>query len=256
MDGSVRRRREASRVAGARSSRTPHPNVKLNISSGASTTDELLQKLSAGFASGNYPDISYAFGQLDERLGRVGQDPRHHRAGRRPGGRLVGVPGGGAATTASRGRDARLPRDRRQPRRSSTTPTLRRRRSGLPGRELDLGRLPGRGQGAHRTRRRRSTGRPSPSAAARTRPGTCGPSCGRTAARSSPRTRSRRPSTPTPAWPPWSSGAQMAVDDKSVYLDQTDEKYGPLFVVRPDRDDHHRSVAALRPGQSPRRRTA
>lgn len=39
-----------------------HPNVTVDISSGASSTEELLQKLSAGFASGNYPSISYSFG--------------------------------------------------------------------------------------------------------------------------------------------------------------------------------------------------
>jgi multiple sugar transport system substrate-binding protein len=39
-----------------------HPNVTIDISSGASSTEELLQKMSAGFASGKYPNISYAFG--------------------------------------------------------------------------------------------------------------------------------------------------------------------------------------------------
>ena len=39
-----------------------HPNVTIDASSGASSTEELLQKLSAGFASGTYPSISYAFG--------------------------------------------------------------------------------------------------------------------------------------------------------------------------------------------------
>lgn len=39
-----------------------HPNVSIKVSSGASTTDELLQKLAAGFASNSYPDISYAYG--------------------------------------------------------------------------------------------------------------------------------------------------------------------------------------------------
>ena len=38
----------------------------------------------------------------------------------------------------------------------------------------------------------------------------------------------------------------MAVDDKTVYLDQTDERMGPLFAVEPDRDARHRAVAALR----------
>jgi multiple sugar transport system substrate-binding protein len=39
-----------------------HPNVTINISAGAPTTDDLLQKITAGFASNQYPDISYAFG--------------------------------------------------------------------------------------------------------------------------------------------------------------------------------------------------
>lgn len=39
-----------------------HPNVTIKTSPGASVADELLTKLSAGFAGGTYPDISYAFG--------------------------------------------------------------------------------------------------------------------------------------------------------------------------------------------------
>ncbi|MFJ3395041.1 ABC transporter substrate-binding protein [Leifsonia aquatica] len=39
-----------------------HPNVTINLSPGASSTDQLLQKLSAGFAGDQYPDMSYAFG--------------------------------------------------------------------------------------------------------------------------------------------------------------------------------------------------
>jgi multiple sugar transport system substrate-binding protein len=50
-----------------------HPNVTLNVSGGAATTDELLTKLSAGFTSGNYPDISYAFGSWATELGRSGR---------------------------------------------------------------------------------------------------------------------------------------------------------------------------------------
>lgn len=50
-----------------------HPNVTIEVSSGASTTDELLQKLSAGFASGVYPDISYAFGNWASQLQESGK---------------------------------------------------------------------------------------------------------------------------------------------------------------------------------------
>ena len=39
-----------------------HPNVTVDISPGAPTTDELLPKLTAAFTSGTYPDISYNFG--------------------------------------------------------------------------------------------------------------------------------------------------------------------------------------------------
>ncbi|MEV1001041.1 ABC transporter substrate-binding protein [Nonomuraea sp. NPDC050202] len=50
-----------------------HPNVTIEVTSGASTTDELLQKLSAGFASGVYPDISYAFGSWASQLQESGK---------------------------------------------------------------------------------------------------------------------------------------------------------------------------------------
>lgn len=39
-----------------------HPNVTIDISPGAPTTDELLPKLTAAFTSNTYPDISYNFG--------------------------------------------------------------------------------------------------------------------------------------------------------------------------------------------------
>jgi multiple sugar transport system substrate-binding protein len=39
-----------------------HPNVTINISSGAPTTTDLLQKISAAFVSGDTPDISYTYG--------------------------------------------------------------------------------------------------------------------------------------------------------------------------------------------------
>ncbi|ACU73558.1 extracellular solute-binding protein family 1 [Catenulispora acidiphila DSM 44928] len=39
-----------------------HPNVTVDISPGAPTTDQLLPKLIAAFTSGTYPDISYNFG--------------------------------------------------------------------------------------------------------------------------------------------------------------------------------------------------
>ncbi|MGZ4616906.1 MAG: ABC transporter substrate-binding protein [Actinomycetes bacterium] len=50
-----------------------HSNMKIDVSSGASVTDDLLQKLSAGFASNQYPDISYAFGSWASELAGSGR---------------------------------------------------------------------------------------------------------------------------------------------------------------------------------------
>ena len=50
-----------------------HPNVTVKTSPGAPTTDDLLTKLSAGFAGGSYPDISYAFGSWAGDLGASGK---------------------------------------------------------------------------------------------------------------------------------------------------------------------------------------
>lgn len=47
-----------------------HPNVTIDLSPGASSTDELLQKLSASFAGGTYPDVSYTFGSWASQLER------------------------------------------------------------------------------------------------------------------------------------------------------------------------------------------
>jgi multiple sugar transport system substrate-binding protein len=56
----------------AKEYQTAHPNVTLNVSTGAPTTDDLLTKLSAGFTSGNYPDISYAYGSWATELAGSG----------------------------------------------------------------------------------------------------------------------------------------------------------------------------------------
>jgi multiple sugar transport system substrate-binding protein len=45
-----------------------NPNVTIDISSGAPSTEIILQKLSASFAGGNYPDVSYAFGSWASQL--------------------------------------------------------------------------------------------------------------------------------------------------------------------------------------------
>ena len=52
----------------AREYEKAHPNVTIKVSSGAPSTEDLLQKLSASFAGGNYPDVSYAFGSWASRL--------------------------------------------------------------------------------------------------------------------------------------------------------------------------------------------
>jgi multiple sugar transport system substrate-binding protein len=50
-----------------------HPNVTIESTPGASSTEELLQKLSAGFASNNYPNISYSFGSWASELESSGR---------------------------------------------------------------------------------------------------------------------------------------------------------------------------------------
>lgn len=50
-----------------------HPNVTVDVSPGASTTDQLLQKLSAGFAGNAYPDMSYVYGSWTGQLEASGR---------------------------------------------------------------------------------------------------------------------------------------------------------------------------------------
>ncbi|MBU2670414.1 ABC transporter substrate-binding protein [Actinoplanes bogorensis] len=66
---------EAEKVAEALAAEyhTAHPNVTLKTSPGAPTTDDLLTKLSAGFTGGSYPDISYAYGNWAGDLGASGK---------------------------------------------------------------------------------------------------------------------------------------------------------------------------------------
>ncbi len=52
---------------------TQHPNVTINVSAGAPTTDDLLQKVSAGFAADQYPDITYAYGSWAGELASSGR---------------------------------------------------------------------------------------------------------------------------------------------------------------------------------------
>ncbi|MGP5597134.1 extracellular solute-binding protein [Brachybacterium alimentarium] len=50
-----------------------HPQVSFDLSPGASSTEELLQKLAASFASNDTPDISYTFGSWASQLERSGR---------------------------------------------------------------------------------------------------------------------------------------------------------------------------------------
>ncbi|WP_203827793.1 ABC transporter substrate-binding protein [Actinoplanes palleronii] len=88
---------------------TAHPNVTIKTSTGAPTTDDLLTKLSAGFTGGTYPDISYAYGSWAGDLSASGktQDlssyvqqpsfgwteiPEAARQTATSGGKVIGVP--------------------------------------------------------------------------------------------------------------------------------------------------------------------
>ena len=57
----------------AREYEKDHPGVTIKDSAGASTTDELITKLQAGFAGDTYPDISYAYGSWVSKLGNSGR---------------------------------------------------------------------------------------------------------------------------------------------------------------------------------------
>ncbi|MFI7603444.1 ABC transporter substrate-binding protein [Actinoplanes sp. NPDC049681] len=50
-----------------------HPHVTIRTSAGASTTDDLLTKLTSGLISGTYPDISYAYGSWAGELAASGR---------------------------------------------------------------------------------------------------------------------------------------------------------------------------------------
>ncbi len=72
MDRPDRGRRDDGREARRRIPRRRTRNVTINTSAGAATTDDLLTKLSAGFTSGTYPDISYAYGSWAGELAASG----------------------------------------------------------------------------------------------------------------------------------------------------------------------------------------
>jgi multiple sugar transport system substrate-binding protein len=83
---------------------TLHPTVSIKASSGAPTTDELLQKLSAGFAADSYPDISYAFGSWASELADSGRTLDSAGNVADP---AVGGPSSPGAPARPRGRTAR-----------------------------------------------------------------------------------------------------------------------------------------------------
>ena len=258
VDRPDRRRRESARAAGPEF-HTAHPNVTINVSSGAPTTDDLLQKLSAGFASGKYPDISYAYGSWAGRAGGSRARPRTSPKGRGPGGGLVGAPGGRARRRRRRGRQvigfpalvdnlALIYNTKLFDEAGVAYPTddwtwddFRAAAKKLTDPATEHLRL-------RRTR----------SAAARTPPGTCGRCCGRRGG-ADPRdaARSRR-STPTPGVDGLELLRAMAVDDKSHVPRPDRREVRPAVRRRPDRHDHLRAVGALRPraGQDAVRRRA
>ncbi|MFG1925085.1 ABC transporter substrate-binding protein [Cryptosporangium sp. NPDC048952] len=49
-----------------------HPNVTIKTSQGADTADELLPKITAGYQDGSYPDVSYAYGSWAGQLAAGG----------------------------------------------------------------------------------------------------------------------------------------------------------------------------------------
>ena len=57
----------------AREYEAAHPGVTIKDSAGASTTDDLLTKLQAGFASDRFPDICYSYGSWVTELGTSGR---------------------------------------------------------------------------------------------------------------------------------------------------------------------------------------
>jgi multiple sugar transport system substrate-binding protein len=86
-----------------------HPNVTINVSTGASTTDDLLTKLSAGFVSNTYPDISYAYGSWATELGRSGKTQNLTRYVAEPAMAWTEIPAAARATALVDGRIIGVP---------------------------------------------------------------------------------------------------------------------------------------------------
>ena len=179
--------------------------------------------------SGRTLDITDRSAEPDVELGRVPRGgPRTPRS--RPGDKTIGFPAVVDNISLLYNTDA-----------------VRRGRRRLPDRRLDLGRLPRRREGAdrpaHEHLRLRVLG--------------VGQRGDHLAVLAAPvAERRRRSSSDDGKTATFDSQAgvdaltflrDMAVDDKSVYLDQTDTKFGPAVRERPHRHDHLRPVAAVRP---------
>ena len=108
------------------------------------STDDLLQKLSAGFAGDTYPDISYAFGSWASQLEASGRTLDITDQVADAGGRVGRVPRGGRAQTAQPTGDKTIgfPAVVDNLSLIYNTDAVRRGRRRLPDRRLDLGRLP------------------------------------------------------------------------------------------------------------------
>ena len=88
---------------------TQHPNVTVNVSPGAAVTDDLLQKLSAGFAGNTYPDISYAYGSWASELGGSGRALDITDKVKDPAVKWDELPAPGRATATPQGRTIGFP---------------------------------------------------------------------------------------------------------------------------------------------------
>ena len=88
---------------------TQHPNVTINVSPGAAVTDDLLQKLSAGFAGNTYPDISYAYGSWASELGGSGRALDITDKVKDPAVKWDELPAPGRATATPQGRTIGFP---------------------------------------------------------------------------------------------------------------------------------------------------
>ncbi len=86
-----------------------HPNVTIKASPGAATTDDLLVKLSAGFTGGTYPDISYAFGNWATQLAQSGKTQDIAKAVADPAVKWDEIPAAARATATVDGKVIGIP---------------------------------------------------------------------------------------------------------------------------------------------------